>query len=72
MNARAAVAVVTERGYSLGFADEGVRGYTPTTYTYETYEAAREAAALWNERAGLPPQRASEIVLSTVSLGGVS
>lgn len=63
---RAAVPVVTDGGYGLGYADEGVRGYTPTTYTYESYDEAKAAARMWNERAGLSPQRAADIVLSTM------
>jgi hypothetical protein len=63
---RAAVAVVTESGYSIGWADEGFKGYTPTTYDYDSYDNAKAAAKLWNERAGLTPQRASDIVLSTM------
>lgn len=63
---RAAVAVVTQDGYSIGFADEGVSGYTPTTYTYDTYDDARTAAKLWNERAGLSTGRAAEIAISTM------
>lgn len=68
LNTRAAVAIVREHGYSIGFADEGVRGYTPTTYTYETYDEADAAAKLWNEGAGLTPRRAAEIALSTMAL----
>jgi hypothetical protein len=66
----AAVPVVTSNGYSIGFADEGVKGYTPTTYTYETYDEAKAAARLWNENTGLSPERSSAIVLSTMSFGG--
>jgi len=68
MGSKAAVAVVTDSGsgYAIGYADENVAGYTPTTYTYGSFEAAQVAARLWNERAGLSPQRASEIVLSTM------
>lgn len=66
----AAVAVVTQDGYSVGFADEGVSGYTPTTYTYRTYDEAKDHARLWNERRGLTVERAAEIVLSTMSFGG--
>ena len=60
------VAVVTDTDYAIGFADENVGGYTPTTYTYETYDEAKAAARLWNERAGHTPQRAADIVLSTM------
>ena len=65
----AAVPVVTESGYSIGFADEGVKGYTPTTYHYETWDEASLAAKLWNERAGLSPERAASITLSTMTFG---
>lgn len=65
---RAAVPIVTDTGYSIGYADLNVGGYTPTTYTYDTYEGARAAARLWNERAGLTPQEAAEIVASTMSM----
>ena len=69
---RAAVPDFTDDGAAmLGFADEGVKGYTPTTYTYDTYDDAANAAKLWNERAGHTPERAAEIVLSTMTLGGV-
>jgi hypothetical protein len=64
---RAAVAVVTGSGYSIGYADEGTSGYTPTTYAYDTYDQAKAAAKLWNDRAGLTPQRAADIVLSTMA-----
>ena len=54
----------------IGYADEGVKGYTPTTYTYETYDEAKAAAKLWNELAGLSLERSAAIVLSTMSFGG--
>lgn len=65
---RAAVAVFTDSGEAMiGFADEDVRGYTPTPYTPYTYDDAKAAARLWNERAGHTPERAAEIVLSTMT-----
>jgi hypothetical protein len=64
---RAAVAVVTSDGYSIGFADEGVRGYTPTTYSYETYSRASRVAEMWNDLAGLSGERAAAIVLSSMA-----
>lgn len=68
---RAAVPVFTDDGAAMiGFADEGVRGYTPTPYTYDTYDDAKNAARLWNERVGHTPERAAEIVLSTMTFGG--
>lgn len=70
MENTAAVPVVTSAGYSIGLADEGRKGYTPTTYTYETYYEAKHAAQLWNERNGLSVDRAASIVLSTMSFGG--
>lgn len=66
---RAAVAVVTADGYAIGYADENVAGYTPTPYTYESYETAQSAARAWNERSGLSLNRVSEIVLSTMKSG---
>lgn len=65
---RAAVAVLTADGHSIGYADEGVAGYTPTTYTYATREDAKAAADAWNMLAGLDPKRAASIVLSTMRL----
>lgn len=66
---RAAVAVVTTEGYALGYADRDIKGYTPTSYTYPSYEDANRAADLWNERAGLSKRDASDIILTTMSLG---
>ncbi len=63
---RAAVAIVDESGYSLGYADEGIKGYTPTTYSYDSYESASAAATMWNANAGLTPDEANQIVLSTM------
>lgn len=62
----AAVAIVSRDGYSIGFADRGVPGYSPTTYTYDTYDDAKAAAKLWNERAGLSVEQAATVVLSTM------
>jgi hypothetical protein len=62
----AAVAVVTATGYSVGYADRNVKGYTPTTYTYETYDEAKTAAALINDARGMSPEMVSEIVLSSL------
>jgi hypothetical protein len=64
---RAAVPIVTDKDYSIGFADEGVPGYTATTYSYSGYAEAKFAAHLWNERAGLSDKRAAEIILSTMN-----
>lgn len=67
---RAAVAVVTSDGYGVGYADQGVPGYTPTTYTAESYDDAKVIAQGINDAWGLTPAEASAIVLSTMSLGG--
>lgn len=67
MGTRAAVAIVDDNGYSIGYADLDVPGYTPTTYSYETYEAASAAAADINALAfDLTPERALEIVASSM------
>lgn len=64
---RAAVAVVLSDGYSVGIADRGVPGYTPTTYDFHTYDEAKSCAASINELSyALTPQEAGEIVLSTM------
>lgn len=64
---RAAVAVLHGDSYMVGFADRGVRGYTPTTYTYDTYDEARECARNINKKLGLTPDQMAEIVLSSMS-----
>lgn len=64
----AAVAVVAEGGYMVGLADRGIAGYTPTTYTFDTYEEARACADNINTSLGLTPQEVGEIVLTTMRL----
>ena len=63
----AATAVIHDGAYILGIAERDVAGYSPTTYgPYATYDEASDHARLINERLGLEPQEALEIVLSTM------
>lgn len=66
MSTYAAVAIVADGGYSIGYAEENVPGYSPTTYNYATYREAVSAAAIMNERLGLSKQRAMDIVTSSM------
>ena len=71
-------AVINEAGeIRLGVAKEGEAGYYATKDgstaggTFETLEAAREAADGFNERLGLSPKAAALIVLGTMRGKGV-
>lgn len=66
-------AVVTPKGFFLGRADFGERGYTPLKVAgYSSYEAAHEAAAEINKKLGLTPLEAAIIVADTMRPGGVA
>ena len=66
-------AVVTEKGFFLGRADFGERGYTPLKCAgYDSYEAAREAADEINKKLGLTQLEAAIIVADTMRPGGVA
>ena len=63
-------AVINEHGFEIGAAIEGSKGYSPTTYgRFDSYELASEQADYLNERMGLTPKRAIQIVLGTMSYG---
>lgn len=57
--------------YSLGIAEENRAGYTPWDKdgTFETYEEAMAMAHKKNKEMGLTPERAFEIVASSMGAG---
>ena len=59
-------AIVDERGYSVGIAEFGTRGYSPTTFRFPTYDAAKDFADEENRRMGLSPIEAAVIVCDTM------
>lgn len=59
-------ATVTERGFGIGQADEGIPGYTPVEGTFPTYEAAQAKAESMNIELGLSKMDSWEIVASTM------
>lgn len=63
---KAAVAIVADGGYSIGYADRDVPGYTPTTYTCDSYEEAAKQADLMNEAWGVSKDLAMDIVASSM------
>lgn len=68
---RAAVAIVGDGGYSVGFADYNDPGYAPTTYAFESYADADQCAKALNEHAfGITEDQALLIVASSMK-GGV-
>ena len=60
------VAVITDKGYSIGLAIEGEKGYRPSNYEYNTWQQAQETANLMNDKLGLSRKEASEIVIKTM------
>ena len=63
---RAATAVVNADGYTIGYADRGVCGYTPTTYVFDSYEDAKACATAINAAWELSPAEVLEIVASSM------
>lgn len=62
------VAVISEEGYGLGVAVRDQAGYHPLRepLTFETYDEANTAARTMNERLGLSPREADEIIASSM------
>ena len=62
-------AVITGKGYSIGRADEGVRGYTPKPEfgTFEKWDDAVAVARARNVDLGLTDREAFQIVASTMA-----
>lgn len=61
--------VCTDKGFSLGIAIEGIKGYAPTDYhSVDTYDKAAQWAELCNDRR-LTREEAARIVISTMSFG---
>jgi hypothetical protein len=61
-------AVVDSRGYLVGRADVGTKGYTPVLREgfFPTYHAAKARAEELNKLMGIPNDEADRIVTSTM------
>lgn len=71
MTRLAYTAIVDKNGFTLGIAEENVRGYSPDPNgerwgLYKTLDEARAAADELNTRMGLTPEEAMLIVLSSM------
>jgi hypothetical protein len=67
---RAWVAVVSDKGFTLGVAVEDEAGYYVTDYpSVDTYDKATKWAADLNERMGLTEKQAMLIVVSSMRKG---
>ncbi|MBE3086271.1 MAG: hypothetical protein IMZ64_08655 [Bacteroidetes bacterium] len=58
--------VIYGKGFSVGRAEEGVPGFTPTRPYCATYKEAQDHADALNKQLGLTPKEAWEIVASTM------
>lgn len=66
-NKLAYVAVVTDKGFSLGVAIEGESGYYPATYhSVDSYEKASKWAERCNGGIGVSKDRAVEIQIASM------
>ena len=69
------VAVLDDKGFTLGQATYGERGYTPfkpenrQLWNYPTYDAARSAADELNKVVGVSPENAIRIEANSMREG---
>ena len=67
MNKFALTAVIQDRKFGIGAAEEGTKGYSPTTYgPFDTWDEAVEFADMVNEQIGLTKEEASKIIIGTM------
>tara|TARA_Y100000310_G_scaffold319113_1_gene373987 strand:- start:234 stop:437 length:204 start_codon:yes stop_codon:yes gene_type:complete len=67
MARQAWTAVITRQGFSIGLAEEGTKGYSPTEFRFATYEKAQAHADKLNKGTGLSTEEAFNIVADTMA-----
>jgi hypothetical protein len=61
--------IITDDGFSLGLATEGIRGYMRTSAWFPTYDEATATADRMNQQDGITVLQAHRIVASSIKGG---